>query len=402
MTWRTDLAVLRHREVRFFLGARFVSLLGSAVGPIALAFAVLDLSDSARTLGLVLAAQSVPMVALMLVGGVIADRLPRRLVLVVVHLVCAVTQASAATLLATGQAKIWHLMVLGAINGVATAVALPALSGILPELVDSAELPQANAASGIARSTGTLLGGTIASVIVGVAGPALGLAFDAAAFLLAAWLLSRLPLTRLTRTSKSLLSDLVEGWSDFIGTSWVVVVSLVMFALQFVWVGCWVTLGPVIADQTFGRAGWALSNAALGLGFLAGGLLVLRVKPRHPVRFGLLGVQLMVPALLCLALAPRLLLVVVAALGVGLGFQAISVGVDTALGQHIPLDKLSRIASYVMLASYLAMPLAQVTVGSLAAATSPRTVEITAAAAFTTILLLALCVPTVRNLHRLN
>jgi len=391
LTWRTDLAVLRHREVRFFLGARFVSLLGSAVGPIALAFAVLDLSDSARTLGLVLAAQSVPMVALMLVGGVIADRLPRRLVLVVVHLVCAVTQASAATLLATGQAKIWHLMVLGAINGVATAVALPALSGILPELVDSAELPQANAASGIARSTGTLLGG-----------PALGLAFDAAAFLLAAWLLSRLPLTRLTRTSKSLLSDLVEGWSDFIGTSWVVVVSLVMFALQFVWVGCWVTLGPVIADQTFGRAGWALSNAALGLGFLAGGLLVLRVKPRHPVRFGLLGVQLMVPALLCLALAPRLLLVVVAALGVGLGFQAISVGVDTALGQHIPLDKLSRIASYVMLASYLAMPLAQVTVGSLAAATSPRTVEITAAAAFTTILLLALCVPTVRNLHRLN
>ncbi|TCC50520.1 MFS transporter [Kribbella pittospori] len=400
MSWRADFAVLRHREVRLFLSARFVSLLGSAVGPIALAFAVLDLSDSARTLGLVLASQSVPMVGLMLLGGAIADRLPRRLVLVVAHLVCGTTQATAAVLLLSGQAEIWHLIVLGATNGVATAVSLPALSGILPELVDAAELPQANAASGIARSTGTLLGGAVAGVIVGFIGPAPGLAVDAAAFLLAASLLSRLPLTRLARTSKSLLKDLVEGWSDFIRTRWVVVISLVMFANQFVWVGCWVTLGPVIADESLGRAGWAISNVFLGLGFLTGGFLVLRVKPSHPLRFGILGILLMIPALLCLALAPRLPLVALCALGVGIGFQAISVGVDTALGQHIPLGKLSRISSYVMLATYAAMPLAQLTVGLID--TSPRTVELAAAAAFTTTLLLALCVPSIRNLPRLT
>lgn len=208
-------------------------------------------------------------------------------------------------------------MALGAINGVASAVALPALSGILPGLVKAAELPQANAASGIARSTGTLLGGVVAGVIVG-------------------------------------------------------------------------------------RAGWAIANAALGLGFLIGGFVVLRVKPRRPLRFGLIGVQLLVPALLCLALAPQLLLLAVAAIGVGLGFQAISVGVDTALGQHISLDKLSRVASYVMLASYAAMPIAQVAVGSLAAAGNPRSVEIVAAATFSLVLLLALCVPAVRNLPRLD
>ena len=87
MSWRQDLAVLRHRDVRIFVSARFVSLLGSAIAPIALVFAVLDVSDEAGAVGIVLAARSIPNIVFLLAGGVISDRLPRNLVLVVANTV---------------------------------------------------------------------------------------------------------------------------------------------------------------------------------------------------------------------------------------------------------------------------------------------------------------------------
>src|SRR6266508_2074493 len=186
MGWREDLSVLRHRSVRAFLAARFTSMLGGSIAPIALAFAVLDVSDSAAALGVVLAARSIPNVLFMLIGGVVADRLPRHLVLVAANSLCALTQAIAATLLVTGNAQIWQLVALEALNGVAAAFLFPAQTGVLPALVDREELPQANALAGFIRSTALIGGGAIAGVIVGFAGPAAGLYIDAATFVIAA------------------------------------------------------------------------------------------------------------------------------------------------------------------------------------------------------------------------
>src|SRR4051812_28072477 len=101
-----------------FLG-RLVSFLGTAMAPVALAFAVLDLTGSAGDLGLVLAARSIPTVGLLLLGGVWADRLPRHVILVLFSLVAAVSQGIAAGLLLTGTAHIWWLALLQAVNGMA-------------------------------------------------------------------------------------------------------------------------------------------------------------------------------------------------------------------------------------------------------------------------------------------
>ena len=81
MTWKDSVAPLREKNFRWYFASRFVNTLGNMMAGVALAFAVLDITDSATALGWVLAAHTIPMVLFLLWGGVIADRLPRALVL---------------------------------------------------------------------------------------------------------------------------------------------------------------------------------------------------------------------------------------------------------------------------------------------------------------------------------
>ncbi|TWD74911.1 putative MFS family arabinose efflux permease [Kribbella amoyensis] len=306
MTWRDDLAVLRRRDVRVFVSARFVSLLGSSIAPIALVFAVLDVADSASAVGIVLAARSIPNVIFLLIGGVIADRLPRHLVLVV----------------------------------------------------------------------------------------------DALTFLLAAFLLARLALPRIERVRTSVLHDLRVGWGEFVSRQWVWVIVLAFAVLNMIFTACYNTLGPVIADDTFGRAGWGAVSACFGAGLILGGVLMIRVKPRYPLRVGMLGVLLTAPIFFCLALVPNVVVVAAAAFVVGIGFEMFGITWETALGQQIPLDKLSRVASYDMLGSFIANPVGQLAVGYVAAVISAKAVELYGATLHIVVVLAALAVPSVWKLQR--
>ncbi|WP_328991928.1 MFS transporter [Kribbella sp. NBC_01245] len=398
--WRADLAVLRHRSVRTFLAARFISVLGSSIAPIALVFAVLDISDSATAVGVVLAARSIPQVVLMLVGGVIADRLPRNLVIVVANAICAITQALAATLLVTGHAEIWQLAVIEAVNGAAAAFVFPAMVGILPALIDRAELPQANALAGFAKSSALIGGSALAGVIVAFAGSATGLYVDAATFALGAFLMSRLRMPPIERSGESMLTELRVGWTEFVSHQWVWVIVAAFGLINLTWAACWATLGPVIADDTFGRAGWGVVSAAFGAGLIVGGLLMVRVKPRFPLRAGMIGTFLTAPVLLCLAVLPTTWAVAAAAFCTGIGFEMFGIGWETAIGQHIPLDKISRVSSYDALGSFVAIPLGQLSAGYLAGTLTARTVEIYGATLITLLVLTTLLFPSIRTLPR--
>jgi hypothetical protein len=402
MGWREDLSVLRHRSVRAFLAARFTSMLGGSIAPIALAFAVLDVSDSAAALGVVLAARSIPNVLFMLIGGVVADRLPRHLVLVAANSLCALTQAIAATLLVTGNAQIWQLAALEALNGVAAAFLFPAQTGVLPALVDREELPQANALAGFIRSTALIGGGAIAGVIVGFAGPAAGLYIDAATFVIAAALLAGLTMPPVDRTGSSMLTDLRDGWTEFVSRQWVWVIVAAFGLINVIWAASWQTLGPVIADDTFGRAGWGIASACFGLGLVAGGVLMIRVKPRYPLRVGMLGILAYLPAIVLLVAAPYTILIALAAFLVGVGSECFGIGWETALGQHIPLDKLSRVSSYDALGSFVAIPVGQLSVGYLAAGVGVTAVELSGAVAVAGLVGATLAFASVRNLVRVG
>ncbi|MEU4294366.1 MFS transporter [Kribbella sp. NPDC026596] len=400
MSWRQDLAVLRHRDVRIFISARFVSLLGSAIAPIALVFAVLDISDKAGAVGIVLAARSIPNIVFLLIGGVISDRLPRNLVLVVANTVSGLTQGLAAVLVLSGHATIWQLAAIEALNGTAAAFVMPALAGILPSVVDRSELPQANAVSGFARSVALIGGGAVAGVVVGFTSPGIGLAVDAVTFLLGAYLLARLSIPRIERAASSVLTDLRVGWSEFVSRQWVWVVVLGFCILNVIFVACYRTLGPVIADDTFGRTGWGIASACFGVGLIVGGVLMIRVKPRYPLRIGMFGILLGAPIMVVLALAPNTLMVAAMSFLVGISYEIFGIGWETALGQHIPIDKLSRVSSYDMLGSIIAVPIGQLSVGAVAAAAGITAVELYGAALYVAITLATLVVPSVWHLRR--
>jgi MFS family permease len=140
-----NLAALAEREFRLLFTGQAISLLGTAVAPIALAFGVLDLTGSTTDLGLVLAAAAVPQVLLILFGGVFADRLPRHLVMVGSNLVSATAQGAIAVLLLTHQAQLWHLIALQVVRGVALSFFFPASQGLVPQTVGVGLLQQANA-----------------------------------------------------------------------------------------------------------------------------------------------------------------------------------------------------------------------------------------------------------------
>ena len=121
------LTPLTDRRFAWFFTGRMISTSGSVMAPIAVSFAVLDVWGTPTAVGQVLAARSIPLVLFLLVGGVVADRLPRTTVLVVSHLASCATQGAAALLVISGRATLTQLIVLEALNGVMTAFTMPCL-----------------------------------------------------------------------------------------------------------------------------------------------------------------------------------------------------------------------------------------------------------------------------------
>ena len=169
---RRGLGPLARREFRLLFLARGISFFGSAIAPVAIAFAVLDLTGSASDLGLVLAARMVPQLVFMLVGGVWADRLPRHLVMVASDVLTGSAQAITAILLLTGNAEIWHLLVLQAVAGTAIAFFFPASTGLVPQTVEPPLLQQANAVLRMALNVASIGGAALGGILVAAVGPA--------------------------------------------------------------------------------------------------------------------------------------------------------------------------------------------------------------------------------------
>ena len=169
----------------YFTG-RLISTTGSVMAPIAITFAVLDLTDSASALGGVLAARSIPLIAFMLIGGVVADRFSRSIVMQVSHLLSAATQGMVAVLLLTGTAEIWMIVVLEAINGTVSAFTFPAMFGVVPQVVPRSHIQQANALLGFTRNGLAMIGPSIGAVLVVTVGSGWAVAIDALTWLVAA------------------------------------------------------------------------------------------------------------------------------------------------------------------------------------------------------------------------
>lgn len=395
------LAPLRHRPFRLLFAGRFASFLGSAIAPVALAFAVLDLGATPAVLGLVLAARSIPQVLLTLFGGVLADRFPRHRVILVANLVAAASQGAAATLVLTGRAEIWQLALIEALNGAAAAFVYPAAAGLTPQTVPADQLQPANALLRLGLNAAMIGGTAFGGVLVATVGPGWGLALDSASFGLGALLLGLIRLPASDRMAGSaVLAELRDGWDEFRSRTWLWVIVVQFGFVNMAVAAAYSTLGPVVADATVGRASWGLVLALQSAGMVAGGLLALRMRPERPLRLATLAVLLEAPFLALLALRPTTVGLAVAAFLAGVGIETFGVYWDLSLQQHVPQDRLSRVAAYDALGSFVFIPVGQLVAGPLAAAFGVPETLLLAAAMVVVPTLGALAVPAVRGLRR--
>ncbi|MBM0230204.1 MULTISPECIES: MFS transporter [Micromonospora] len=368
------LAPLRYGAFRYLAAGRMVNMLGNGVAPIALAFAVLDLTGSVRDLGLVVGARSLMTVLFVLFGGLVADRIPRRLVLVGSNVLGALTQAAVAALVLTGAATIPLLLALGAANGIVSALAQPASAAATPQTVPPELIQPANAIIRLGMNAGMIGGAALGGLLVAAVGPGWGLAVDALTFAIAAIAFTgvRVAAPRAKSTRTSIVVDLREGWTEFTARTWVWVVVLGFMILNAALAGGVNVLGPAVADETIGRSAWGVVLAAETAGMVVGGLIAMRIRVR---RLLLLGVACMFAEsllLLGLALAPTMVVLLSAGVAVGVAVEQFAVAWDTSIAQHIAADRLARVYSYDMLGSWVAIPLGQLAVGPLATAIGTR------------------------------
>lgn len=368
----TTLGPLRYAPFRLVVAGRTITGLGNAVAPIALAFAVLDLTGSVRDLGLVVGAQSTSRVLFLLVGGVVADRFPRQLVLVGAGGLAALTQAVVAALVLTGTATIPLLMALACFGGVFFAFAFPASSALIPQTVPEPVRQQANAINRLGLS-GALIGGSAAGgALVALVGPGWGLAVDAATFALGALCFGfvRVPdvRDRAAAARRHLLTELREGWSEFARRTWLWVVVLGFMLFNAAHTGAIAVLGPAVADETIGRGAWGLVLAAQTTGMAFGAVIAMRVRVRRLLRYGVLFVGVEIFLITALAVAPQTAILLVAALLAGVGVEQFGVAWETTMQEHVPADKLARVYSYDAVGSFVAMPAGQVAAGPAAIA----------------------------------
>jgi MFS family permease len=391
--------LFRDHRFRVFYASQVVSDLGTAISSVGLAFAVLD-KGSATDLGWVMAARVLPLLVVLLVGGVWVDRLSRERVLVWANLASFLSLAATAALILTGTATVWELVLLSFATGAAATIRVPAAGALLPSLVDADLLHRANAVGRVTTNTTTVLGSALGGLLAALVDPGWTIALDAASFLVTALLLSRLPVRRPPLQARtSFLRELRDGWSEFTAQTWLWPVVLQFVVINLVWSGAYTILGPLVARERLGgAAAWGTILAANSAGMILGGVIVLRWHPRHPMRVGVPCVIALAAPLAGLAATRDVWLIAALALAAGLFMEIFEVNYAVSFQTHVPAPMLARVSSYDGLVSLSITPLGYALAGPLASAVG--TVPTTAASAVLIVLasLAVFLVPAVRRL----
>jgi MFS family permease len=367
---------------------------------VALAFAVLRIGG-ASDLGWVFLAREVPIVVFLLVGGVWADRVSRKGLLVAGDAAMGVAQVSTALLFLTHHATVWSVAALQVAYGVATAFTRPASTGLIPQAVSPAHLQEANALVDLSRSTMRIAGPAIGAVIVVAANPGWALMADAASFGASALLRLRMRIASADRTPRTrLLHELREGWGEFVARTWLwtIVASFGLFQLTLF--PAMLVLGPVVAKTHLGGAGaWGAILASQAVGSVVGGLAALRVRPRRPLLVATLLTLPIAGFLAILGLAASTILLCTTGFVASVGITTCDIIWFTTFQREIPEHLVSRLSSFDWFGSVALNPLGYALVGPLANLIGvARTLDLAAALNAAVTLTIAL-IPSVRGLR---
>lgn len=371
--WRV-LAPFRFREYRLLIAALSISIFAEGMWAVVMALQVMALANDPVALSVVATCLSAGLVAFVLVGGIAADRISQRSIIIAVQMVNTATVSAVAILGLTGYLRIWHMAVAAALLGIAAAFFFPAYSAYLPRILPAEQLLAANGVEGMVRPVlQRALGPAAAGVLIGATFPSLGAAAVAAFFALG---LILLVITRpVTSSAKTIaearprvLADLRAGVTFVMGTPWLLWTLLFASIFVLVVLGPIEVLLPFIAADRFsdGAQAYGLLLAAYGFGGALGALgIASRPMPRRYLTTMMLMWGLGSLGLAAVGVTTSFPLMAVALFTVGVTDGGGMVIWGTLLQRRVPSQMLGRVSSLDFFVSLAFMPVSMAIAGPL-------------------------------------
>jgi MFS family permease len=363
----------RGEPFRLLFVGQSLSVVGDRMMAIAIAFAVLSIGD-ATDLGIVLAASGIPFALFAIAGGVLSDRVGRRRTMIASDVARTICQAIVAALLLSGRAEVWMLVILGAVYGASAAIFMPALMGLIPQIVPAERIQSANAMLGFTRSVANVAGPVLAGLILAVASPGDVIAIDALTFAVSAACLIALrtgpaPAAAPSEEGDDFAARLRAGWREVRSRPWLTAGLGAMAAYHVFVLPAVYVLGPALSkSELSGASSWAIIVACWGIGTAIGNLLAMHVRLARPV----------LAAAVALVGACTQAVIIGSGLGTaGIAGLELLAGIasslfftlwDTSIQEQVPAHAVSRVSSYDFTVSLGLTPIGMALAGPLAAA----------------------------------
>ncbi|WP_168176391.1 MFS transporter [Novosphingobium sp. PC22D] len=342
----------------FFVGAT-LSAIGTALVPVALSFAVIGAGYSASALGMALAAQALPTVVLLLFGGVLGDRWPRRRIMIWADLLRFVAQSLLALALIRGEAPLPVIIGLTALIGVGTAFFYPARGGLVAQIVAKERLTRANGALSAVNSFASILGPILAGILVASVGSGWAIGLDGLTYAVSALclvLVRQRGQAGQAGASRSVLEDLRLGLAAFGSRRWLWIVVAQFGLLNLIALAPFMVAPVLLAGLPHGAQNWGMVLGAIGVGGLAGAVAVMRWQPARAMVAIQVAVLLLAAPLFLLAATAAFPLLLLGGITFGAGGAVVNVMIGTLIQREIPTELLSRVFSIVQIAAGVLAP----------------------------------------------
>ena len=387
--------------------ARVVSNFGNGLAPIALAFGVLELpGGDAASLSLVTTSQMVPLVALMLAGGVAADRFGRARLVGLADIVGSAFAAISGLAFLTGTASIILLCFNGFMFGILNALWYPAYSGMAPQIVPKHLLQSANSALGLGSNLSFTLGTSVAGVLVATTGSGLALVIDALTFFIAGLIVFSMRHLDTNQESDpeektSMLTQLREGWHEVSSRRWILICVGAASFVHMCFEGFLGVIAPFQTKEALnGATSMGFMMSGFGIGGILGTFMAFRIRPRRQLLLAVGVMPLMSLWIFGLAVPMPMWFLIFCALLAGVALDLMYANWMTTLHTHVPEEAMSRVGAYDAFGSLAFAPVGLFLAGTLTHVAGPRVALITAGSVLLIAALTPLMSREVRHLER--
>jgi MFS family permease len=374
------LHALRSRDFRLLWAGQTISLVGDGAFLVALGWKAFSLTGSKSTLALVLMAHGMAMLTTLLIGGALADRYPRRTLMIISDVARLAVMVVLAVVDASGHLNIGLLIALALCYGLGDGFFYPAFGGIIPLVVDQHHIASANAMIGLSRQGAFVAGPALAGALYGLAGSAAVFAFNAFSFAVAAALMvAARPRAIEPEPPKGTFREIADGIRFVVGVPWLWISIFLASFILMVAMAPYTALLPAFVEEQYGRGVGAYGAlfTLQSLGMAVGSLVFGQVNPRgHKVVIMYLLFALNDVFVVAMALTHsfEVGLAFVLCRGLCIGF---GLGVwNTLMMQFVPESKLARVSSLDFFGSFALVPVGYALTAVVAGQFAPSTLLI--------------------------